>query len=115
MLDFTFNTPTTVYFGKDKHLEVGKIINLLGYKKIMIQFGKGSVIKSGLLDQIINALTEYDIQFIQMGGVEPNPKIEFVRNAIKVAKENDISGRNNIGHPSLVSIFNFSFLLDCMF
>lgn len=110
MLDFTFNTPTTVYFGRDKHLEVGKIINSLGYKKIMIQYGKGSVIKSGLLDQVVNALTEFDIQFIKMGGVEPNPKIEFVREAIKVAKDNQVDLILAVGGGSTIDSSKYTAL-----
>ena len=46
MLDFVYNTPTTVYFGKDKEKEIGKIIKGYGYKKIMMQYGKESIKKS---------------------------------------------------------------------
>ena len=90
MLDFIYNTPTKVFFGKDKHKEVGKIVSEYGYKKIMLQYGKGSIKKSGLYDEIISSLTEYNIEVVEMGGVEPNPKLSFVREAIKVAKETGV-------------------------
>lgn len=86
MLDFVYNTPTTVYFGKDKEKEVGKIIKGYGYKKIMMQYGKSSIKKSGLYDTVIKALTDEGIEVVEMGGVEPNPKLSFVKEAIKVAK-----------------------------
>ena len=110
MLDFIFNTPTTVYFGKDKHLEVGKIISSLGYKKVMIQFGKASVKASGLLDQIINALKENDIEYVEMGGVEPNPKIEFVRDAIEVAKANNVQLILAVGGGSTIDSSKYTAL-----
>ena len=43
MLDFLYYTPTKVYFGKDKHKELGEIIKDFGYKKIMFLYGKGSI------------------------------------------------------------------------
>lgn len=86
MLDFIYNAPTTIYFGKDKHKDVGKIIKDLGYKKVMIQYGKNSVIKSGLLSQVLTSLKDNDIAYIERGGVEANPKVSFVREAIKIAK-----------------------------
>ncbi|MBQ9756317.1 MAG: iron-containing alcohol dehydrogenase [Clostridia bacterium] len=90
MLDFIYNTPTTVYFGRDKEKQIGKIVKEYGYKKIMVQYGKGSVKKSGLYDVVMNSLKENGIEVVEMGGVEPNPKLAFVRNAIKVAKEEKV-------------------------
>ena len=90
MLDFIYNAPTTVYFGKDKEKQVGKIISDLGYKKIMMQYGKGSIKKSGLYDSVMNSLSEYGIEVIELGGVEPNPKLEFVRTAVEIAKKEKV-------------------------
>ena len=90
MQNFVYNTPTKVYFGKDTHKKVGEIIKEFGYKKIMIQYGKGSVKKSGLLDEVISSLTQNGIEFIEMGGVEPNPKLSFVRKATQVAKKEKV-------------------------
>lgn len=90
MLDFTYYAPTKVYFGKDKEKEIGKIINEYGYKTIMLQYGKGSIKMSGLYDVIIASCNEYGIKVVDMGGVEPNPKLSFVRDAVKIAKENAV-------------------------
>ncbi len=90
MLDFVYYAPTKVFFGKGRHKEVGKIIKEYGYKTIMMQYGKNSIKESGLYDEVINSLEENGITVIEMGGVEPNPKVSFVREAIKVAKENNV-------------------------
>lgn len=102
MLDFIYNAPTKVFFGKDKEKEVGKIIKDYGYKKIMIQYGKGSVKKSGLLDRVISSLKESGIEYVEMGGVEPNPKLSFVRNAVKVAKEEKVELILAVGGGSVI-------------
>ena len=80
MLDFTYYTPTKVIFGKDSHKKVGEIIKGYGYKKIMMQYGKGSIIKSGLYNEVMSSLKENGIDVVEMGGVEPNPKLSFVKN-----------------------------------
>lgn len=87
MLNFDFYTPTKVFFGKDRQKELGKIISGYGYKKIMLIYGKGSIKSSGLYNEITASLGEYNIEFTECGGVEPNPKIEFIRNAVKIAKK----------------------------
>lgn len=110
MLDFIYNTPTTVYFGKDKELETGKIISSLGYKKIMIQYGKESVKKSGLLNRIIGTLNEQGIEYVEVGGVEPNPKLEFVREAIIKARNSDVQMILAVGGGSVIDSAKFTAL-----
>ncbi len=102
MKDFIYYAPTKVFFGKDKHKDVGKIIKDYGYNNIMLQYGQGSIKKSGLYDEVMASLTECGINVIEMGGVEPNPKLSFVRNAVKVAKENDVQMILAVGGGSVL-------------
>lgn len=102
MLDFTYYAPTKVHFGKDKENEVGKIISDLGYKTIMMQYGRDSIKKSGLYDRVMASLNEYDIKVIEMSGVEPNPKLSFVREAVKVALENKVEMILAVGGGSVL-------------
>ena len=90
MKNFIYNTPTKVIFGKDTHKNVGEIIKEYGYKKIMLQYGQGSVKKSGLYDEVMSSLKECDIQVVEKAGVEPNPKLTFVREAVKLAKQEKV-------------------------
>lgn len=102
MLDFIYYTPTKVFFGKDKHKEVGKIIKDYGYKTIMLQYGKGSIKENGLYDEIMKSLNENGIKVIEMGGVEPNPKLSFVRQAVKLARENNVELILGVGGGSVI-------------
>ncbi len=102
MLDFTYYAPTKVYFGRGKENEVGKIIKELGYKKIMLQYGKSSIKKSGLYDRVMKSLDDAGISVVEMGGVEPNPKLSFVREAVKVARENGVELVLAVGGGSVI-------------
>ncbi len=102
MKDFIFHTPTKVFFGKGKEKEVGKIIKEYGFKKIMLTYGKDSIKKSGLYDVVIASLKENDIEVVEMGGVEPNPKLEFVRKSCEVAKENNVEMILAVGGGSAI-------------
>lgn len=110
MLDFTYYAPTRVIFGKDKEKEVGKIIKEYGYKKIMMQYGKSSIKSTGLYDTVMNSLKENGIEVIEMGGVEPNPKITFIREAIKVAKKEKVEMILAVGGGSAIDSSKYTAL-----
>ncbi len=102
MLDFTYYTPTKVFFGKDSHKKVGEVIKSYGFKKIMMQYGQGSIKKCGLYDTVMASLEENGIEVVEMGGVEPNPKLSFVRDAIKIAKEEKVEMILAVGGGSAI-------------
>ncbi len=102
MQDFIYYAPTKVFFGKDKHKDIGKIIKEYGYSNIMLQYGQGSIKKSGLYDEVMASLTENGINVVEMGGVEPNPKLSFVREAVKVAKEKSVQMILAVGGGSVL-------------
>lgn len=102
MLDFTYYAPTKVYFGKGKQKEVGEIVKGYGFKKIMLQYGKGSVKASGLYDEVMVSLAASGIEVVEMGGVEPNPKLSFVKEAIKLAKTEQVEMILAVGGGSVI-------------
>lgn len=110
MLDFIYNTPTKVFFGRDKQKDVGKIIKEYGFDTIMMQYGKNSIKASGLYDEVMNSLKENGIKVVEFGGVEPNPKHTFVREAAKVAKENNVQMILAVGGGSVIDSCKFTAL-----
>ncbi|MBO4897775.1 MAG: iron-containing alcohol dehydrogenase [Clostridia bacterium] len=102
MLDFLYYTPTKVFFGKDKHKDVGKIIKEFGYDNIMMQYGKSSIKKSGVYDEVIKSISENGITVTEIGGVEPNPKVSLVREAVKIAKEKKVQMILAVGGGSVI-------------
>ena len=76
MENFELHIPTKIIFGKSTENNVGK--ELKDYKKVLLHYGGGSIKKTGLYDKVINSLKENNIDFIEIGGVVPNPKIDLV-------------------------------------
>ena len=102
MRDFEYYAPTKVFFGKEKHKEVGKIISEYGYRTIMLQYGKDSIKRNGIYDDVMSSLAEYGITVVEMGGVEPNPKVSFVSKAAKLARENNVEMILAVGGGSVI-------------
>ena len=110
MRDFIYYAPTKVFFGKGKENEVGKIIKDYGFKKIMMQYGKSSIKTSGLYDRVMDSLSENGIEVVEMGGVEPNPKLDFIRNAVEVAKKEKVELILAVGGGSVIDSSKFTAL-----
>ena len=110
MNNFDFYIKTKLYFGKDKHLETGKILASFGAKKVLIFIGQGSVRKNGLLDEVTNTIKQENIDFRVVEGIRPNPTIDLVKEFLIVAKEYQpdfllaIGGGSVIDTAKLVSV-----------
>ena len=87
MLDFDIVIPTKIFFGKGKEEQIGEIVKDFGYKKVLICIGQNSVIKSGLLDKVIDKLNENKIAYKVFSGIRPNPTIEECKCCIDLARE----------------------------
>lgn len=75
MRSFEYYTPTKVLFGKDTHLKIGELLKDYNCHKVLIHYGSESAVKSGLIHEISNCLTEAGIDFVTLGGVVPNPRL----------------------------------------
>ncbi len=86
---FTYNTPTKLIIDCDI-LKLGEIIKSYGYKNVLFLYGGGSIKKIGLYDEVINSLNNSRINYIEVSGVEPNPKLSFVRDVLAKNYEFDM-------------------------
>ena len=73
MDNFNFYSPTEFVFGKDRENECGKYVKKYGGTKVLIHYGGGSAVRSGLLDRVKSSLAAENIPFAELGGVQPNP------------------------------------------
>ena len=87
MIDFDLSIQTKLFFGADKENQIGEILLFYKAKRVFVVIGQGSVKKSGLLDLVISKIEEKKIAYKVVEGVRPNPTIDFVRGALKAAKE----------------------------
>ncbi len=86
MNNFTFYSPTEFVFGRSTESQVGDLCLKHGASRVMIIYGGGSVVRSGLLDRVKSALTAAGITFTEMGGVQPNPVDTKVREGLEIAR-----------------------------
>ena len=101
MINFEYVCPTRIIFGKGKENEVGSIIKQYG-KKILLHYGGGSVIRSGLLDRVKTSLTNEGVEFIELGGVQPNPRLSLINEGIRLVKEHNIDFILAVGGGSVI-------------
>lgn len=102
MLNFEFYSPTKIYFGRNQELEIGRIIKEYGFKKVLIHYGQSSIKKIGLYDKVVSSLNNHQIDFIELGGVEPNPKIDLVYKAVRLCKNHKVDFILAIGGGSVI-------------
>lgn len=102
MNNFTYYTPTKVVFGKDTQNQVGALVSQMGCKKVLLHYGGQSAKKSGLLDQIEASLQEYNIHYVSLGGVVPNPRLSLVYKGIELAKQENVDFILAVGGGSVI-------------
>lgn len=87
MQNFTHYTPTKVVFGKNTQYETAREVKNFGGSKVFVIYGGGSVVRSGLLETVTNNLKENGLEYKIKGGVQPNPRLSFAREAVKESIE----------------------------
>ena len=90
MNNFNFYSPTFFAFGKDTENDAGKLVRRFGGSKVLIHYGGGSVIRSGLLDRVKASLDSESIPYVLLGGVKPNPRSGLVYEGIELCKKENV-------------------------
>jgi len=102
MNNFSFQSPTHFVFGKDTESQVGELVKKAGAKSVLIHFGGGSVIRSGLMDRVKKSLDEAGIAHIELGGVQPNPVDSKVYEGIELCRKEKIDLILSVGGGSTI-------------
>ena len=102
MNNFNFFSPTEFVFGKDRENDVGFYVKKYGGSKVLIHYGGGSVVRSGLLDRIKASLTKENVPFVELGGVKPNPRDSKVYEGIDIVRKEGIDFILAVGGGSTI-------------
>ena len=104
MENFEFYAPTKVVFGRGTESKTGSLVCEFAGKgsKILLHYGMGSVERSGLLDRVRSSLKESGIEFVELGGVRPNPRLSMARKGIEICRENGINFILAVGGGSAI-------------
>lgn len=100
---FTYRNPTELMFGRGAHTKAPKaFVDGYGAKKALLVYGRGSAVKSGLIDAVKAASEDVGLALVEKGGVQPNPTIEFVREALELARSEGIDSVLAVGGGSVI-------------
>ena len=102
MENFTFYSPTKFVFGKDTENEAGSLVKSFGGSNVLIHYGGGSVVRSGLLDRVKASLDNSGIKYTLLGGVKPNPRSGLVYEGIRICKQENIDFILAVGGGSAI-------------
>ncbi|MBO4864640.1 MAG: iron-containing alcohol dehydrogenase [Eubacterium sp.] len=102
MENFTFYSPTFFAFGKDTENQAGEYVKRFGGTKVLIHYGGGSVIRSGLLDRVKASIEREGLSYVELGGVKPNPRSGLVYEGIDLCKKEGVDFILAVGGGSTI-------------
>lgn len=102
MENFNFYAPTYFAFGKDRENDCGELVKRFGGSKVLLHYGSGSVIRTGLLNRVKKSLDEAGLEYIELGGVKPNPRSGLVYEGIDLCRKNNIDFVLAVGGGSVI-------------
>ena len=106
MNGFVYNIPTKVYFGENQLGNLGKELRRFG-KRVLLTYGGGSIKRIGLYDKVVAELHKAEMEVWELAGIEPNPRIESVRQGVEICKEHNIDVLLAVGGGSTIDATKF--------
>ena len=100
--DFVLYTPTKVVFGRKTEDKAGELVKAFGGSRVLIHYGGGSVVRSGLLERVKASLDQAGLFHVELGGVVPNPLLEKVYEGAELGKANGIDFILAVGGGSVI-------------
>ena len=102
MNNFEFYSPTHFLFGRDQENETGRMVKKFGGSKVLLVYGGGSVVRSGLLDRVKASLEKESLSYLELGGVQPNPLSGLVYEGIDLCKNEAVDFIVAVGGGSTI-------------
>lgn len=102
MKDFNYYAPTEVVFGEKSEEQVAKLVRKYGGTKVLVHYGGGSAVRSGLVEKVCSLLQDEGIGFITLGGVVPNPRLSLVHKGIDICRKEGVDFILAIGGGSVI-------------
>ena len=90
MLDFTYQSPVKLYFGKGEEQNIGKYVREYGGSRVLLHYGGGSVVRSGLMRLVREKLEAEGMAVFELGGAQPNPRVELCREGIGLCRREGV-------------------------
>lgn len=101
MKNFTYYQPTRIVFGRGESEKIGGYLASISRRVLMV-YGQGSAVKSGLIERVKKSLEAEGIEYVLLGGVQPNPRLTLVRRGIELVREHGIDAILAVGGGSVI-------------
>lgn len=101
MENFVFHNATKIIFGKGTEEQVGQEVKQYT-DRVLLHYGGGSIKKTGLYDKIMKSLAEAGVTVHELGGVKPNPRVDLVREGVRICREKGIDFILAVGGGSVI-------------
>ena len=101
MNNFIFQNPVKVYFGENQLCHLGGELSVYG-KRVLLIYGGGSIKKNGLYDAIVKEITDAGMELYELSGIDPNPRVDSVREGARLCKEHNIDVLLAVGGGSTI-------------
>ena len=102
MNNFTFYSPTYFVFGKDQENNAGQYVKRFGGSKVLLHYGGGSVVRSGLLARVKASLEKEGLSYVELGGAKPNPHSGLVYEGIALCRKENVDFVLAVGGGSTI-------------
>ena len=102
MQNFTFSQPTVCLFGNESEKALKEQLKKRGVRKVLFHYGGGSIKKNGVYDMVVKVLKELELEFFELGGVQPNPRVSLVRKGIEICRDKGIDFILAVGGGSAI-------------
>ena len=100
--DFNYYAPTRVLFGRESEQQLPQLLREAGAKKVLVHYGGGSARRSGLLDKVEQMLADGGFEFVELGGVVPNPLLSMVYRGIELSRREGVDFILAVGGGSVI-------------
>lgn len=101
MENFTYYNPARIIFGRDTEAQVGREMKKLG-SRVLLVYGGGSIKRSGLYDTVVRSLTDEGLSYVELPGVQPNPRLGLVLEGIRLCREHQVDAILAVGGGSTI-------------
>lgn len=102
MLNFNYRNATQYVYGPGEHRNTGSLLKPHTTGKVLLHYGGNSCIRSGLLTTVKQSLHEAGIDFVELGGVKPNPSVTLVRSGIELCRRESVQLVLALGGGSVI-------------
>jgi alcohol dehydrogenase YqhD (iron-dependent ADH family) len=101
MDNFTFHNPTRILFGRGMENAIGAEVARYS-RRILLHFGGGSIKTSGLYNRVVASLSAAGVDWVELGGVKPNPRLSLVNEGIALCRQHRLDFVLAVGGGSAI-------------